>query len=839
MESIAEDRGAPESVALPAQRAIEQVRDHAIFLLDRHGRAASWNEGVREILGWSEDGWLGQPAKVGFTPEDAAAGLPEKELRQASETGRAQGDRWMQRSNGERFFAVGAVSRLTDGAGQPIGFLRVLRDFTAHWQTGEDNQLLLASERAARAEAERQSAALTAAIEAMPDAVYIGTAEGITRCNAQGLAMLGAGSLHELQKRVDELGRRFRVRREREGPLVEPQDLPFARALRGESAVLETWATNVSTGEDVFIRGAAAPIRVDGRIVGAVAVNSDLTYRVQLQQNRRELSHVRTVLHERDEQLRALVEGVRDYAIFTIDPSGRIASWHEGAQLMKGYSAEEAIGMPFDRLFPAAERAAGRPQQELEVAARSGEYKGEGVRLRKDGSTFEAAAVLTALHGAQGELLGYLKLTQDISARKAHEREREEMLRNAQAARSNAERASHSKDEFLATISHELRTPLSAILGWANVLERGGIDADGLRKGLTAISRNARVQVQLIEDLLDMNRIESGQLRLELQAVEPGRGVTAAIESILPAATAKGVGLRTVLEAAAGPVSGDPGRLQQIVWNLLSNAVKFTPAGGHVTVSVARAGAEVEVSVADTGQGIEPEFLTRVFDRFQQQDATTTRRHGGLGLGLAIVRQLAQLHGGSVRVQSPGSGQGATFTVRLPALAGPRPGVPDASTGPDAAGAVAERAPGESAVPGAHRLDGVSVLLIDDERDVRAMAAHVLRAAGAQVFAAGSAKEGFELFLQHRPQTILTDIGMPVHDGYDFLHWVRSLEACDGGQTPAAAFTAYARPEDRRRAMAVGYQAHLVKPVEPAQLVAAVAALAEGAGRDAGLRGQR
>jgi PAS domain S-box-containing protein len=607
------------------------------------------------------------------------------------------------------------------------------------------------------------------------------------------------------------------MRRERNGPLLAVDELPFTQAVAGQRVVLEFWATNVASGTDVFMRCAAAPIVVEGRAVGAVAVYTDLTQRLQLHQSGSDLRRVEHVLHERDAELRALLEGVRDYAIFTVDPQGRVNSWHKGAELMKGYSREEAIGMPFANLFVPEDREAGRAQHEMEVAARTGEYKGDGQRLRKDGTRFEAAVVLTPLRGPRGELLGFLKLTQDITERKRMEQEREQMLRDAQSARADAERASHSKGEFLATISHELRTPLSAILGWAHVLERGVFDAETVAHGLAAISRNARIQVQLIEDLLDMNRIESGQLRLDLQRIELGGVIAAAIDSALPAATAKGIGLRTVFGPDAATVMGDAARLQQVVGNLLINAIKFTPAGGQVSVALTPWGDSAQIVVADTGQGIEPCFLTRVFDRFQQQDATTTRRYGGLGIGLAIVRHLVQLHGGTVRAHSLGSGMGSTFTVTLPAAAAPPP--------PAIAGALAATA-AEHERP--VRLDGVSVLLVDDEADVRAVTARVLQDSGAHVLAADGAMQALEVLRRERPQVILSDIGMPLVDGYDFMRQVRELDVQQGGRTPAAAFTAYTRPDDRARALQAGFQMHLSKPVPPTTLVLAVASLARG-----------
>jgi PAS domain S-box-containing protein len=499
-----------------------------------------------------------------------------------------------------------------------------------------------------------------------------------------------------------------------------------------------------------------------------------------------------------------------------VDTQGRIGSWHEGAELMYGYTRQEALGMDMNGLLTPEYRHRHSAQQEMDTAVNAGAYKGDGQRLRKDGSSFEAAVVLTPLRGPGGDLLGFLKLTQDITERKRMEHDRERMLMDAQAARADAERASHSKGEFLATISHELRTPLSAILGWAHVLERGVFDPETVKHGLAAISRNARIQVQLIEDLLDMNRIESGQLRLDLQRIELGGVIAAAIDSALPAATAKGIGLRTVFGPATGMVMGDAARLQQVVGNLLNNAIKFTPSGGQVSVALTQWGEHAQIAVADTGQGIEPAFLARVFDRFQQQDATTTRRYGGLGIGLAIVRHLVQLHGGAVRAHSLGTGMGSTFTVTLPAAA-----VPAATPAPlphatDTA---------ESDAGGPVRLDGVSVLLVDDEADVRAVTTRVLQDSGAHVLAADSALHALELLQRERPQVILSDIGMPMVDGYDFMRRVRELGREEGGGTPAAAFTAFARPEDRQRALEAGYQMHLAKPVPPSALVLAVASL--------------
>jgi PAS domain S-box-containing protein len=810
---IATDPGVPEPLALPGPQMVRQLRDQAMFLLDRRGHIASWNEGVGLILGWTEGEWIGQPVHVAFTPDDVRAGVPEAELHTAATRGRADDDRWMQRKNGERFFALGAVTRMLDARGALVGFVKVVRDFTASRQLQHECERLLASESRARNLAENQAAALTAAIDAIADGVCIGDRRGIQRSNAAMLQMLGVASDEALRISLDELVQRFRMRRARDGPVLDAAELPFVRAIDGVASVLEIWATKADDGHDVCLRCAAAPIRVDGAVVGAVTVLGDLTARVQLHEQERDLTRVQSLLQERNAQLRAVTDGVRDYAIYTVNPEGRIASWHQGAVLLKGYSAEEAIGMPFAHLFTAEDQRDGLPAREMELAARTGEYKGEGSRVRKDGSTFEVAVVLSALRGARDELLGFLKLTQDITERKRRQREAEAMLLEAQRARREAERASRSKDEFLAMISHELRTPLSAILGWAHVLERDIVDPQMLRHGLMAISRNASTQVQLIEDLLDMNRIEMGQLRLDLQRIELGGVIAAAIDAALPAAVAKGIRLRTEFGVHVGAVIGDAARLQQVVANLLNNAIKFTPSGGRVDVTLTQADGWEQIVVADSGQGMEAGFLERLFDRFQQQDSSTTRRHGGLGIGLSIVRHLVELHGGTVQASSLGIDRGATLTVRLPTSAAE----------PEFSGTGLSDKPAIDA-----RLRGVTVLLVDDEPDVRAVTEQVLRNAGAEVLPAANAEEALQLLREHRPAVILSDIGMPVADGYDLIRQVRKLPASTGGRTPAAAFTAYTRPQDRDRALSCGFQMHLAKPVPPRALVDALVRLVQG-----------
>jgi signal transduction histidine kinase/CheY-like chemotaxis protein len=388
------------------------------------------------------------------------------------------------------------------------------------------------------------------------------------------------------------------------------------------------------------------------------------------------------------------------------------------------------------------------------------------------------------------------------------------LLAREQQARAEAEAANHSKDEFLATLSHELRTPLNAILGWAVTLRTARLDERLSTRAVEVIERNARALGQLIEDLLDISRIVTGKLRLDVRLVDLVTVTEAALDAVRPAADAKGIGLQSVLDPRAGPVSGDPDRLQQVVWNLLSNAIKFTPRGGRVHVRLLRVNSHVEIVVSDTGRGVAPELLPFVFDRFRQDSASA--RHG-LGIGLALVRHLVELHGGTVAAESPGPDQGATFTVRLPLLVHPEPSGEDERLHPAAfRGAVA---------PPAVSLAGVRLLVVDDERDTLDLFSSVLRITGAEVRGASGAEPAFGVFEAWRPHVLISDIGMPGEDGFSLIRRIRALPPERGGRVPAVAVTAYGGVDDRIRILSAGFQMHVPKPVEPAELVAVVANL--------------
>jgi PAS domain S-box-containing protein len=508
-----------------------------------------------------------------------------------------------------------------------------------------------------------------------------------------------------------------------------------------------------------------------------------------------------------EEMFKLLVDSMHEYAIFLLDVNGNVASWNKAAHRLKGYAAEEIVGRHFSTFYP-DDMPRDAINAELDIALRDGVFRDEGWRVRKDGTQFWADVTITPVRDAAGTLRGFAKVTRDMTARRRAEEQRGQLYRE-QAARAEAERANQLKDAFLATLSHELRTPLNAIVGWTHLLQASDLGPEA-RRGVEVIARNAAAQTKLISDILDISRISTGRVHLRVQPVAMEQVINAAVDAVSPAASAKGIRVTRLLSTDVGPVSGDPDRLQQVVWNLLSNAVKFTPKGGRVEVRLQRVSSHLDITVQDSGMGVAPEFLPYVFEPFRQADPTPSRAHGGLGLGLAIVRHLVELHGGRVYVTSPGPGQGATFTVELPALA--------VSAGLEERG---EAAP----LPAGPTLHGTVVLLVEDDADSRQIAQRMLQDAGARVLAAATVGDGLALMREERPHVVVTDIEMPGESGYDLIRKVRALPFDSGGLTPAIALTAYARTEDRIRSLAAGFQMHLAKPVHPSELTAAVAAV--------------
>jgi signal transduction histidine kinase/CheY-like chemotaxis protein len=423
-----------------------------------------------------------------------------------------------------------------------------------------------------------------------------------------------------------------------------------------------------------------------------------------------------------------------------------------------------------------------------------------------DTSIQEIRDVAAALVAAAGE-------------RATAEADREALLRKEQEARAAAEAADRAKDQFLAVLSHELRTPLNAVYGWARMLRTGRIQGEPqITRALEVIERNANAQVQLVDDLLDVSRVISGKMRLDVRRVELAGIVEAALDAVRPAAEAKGIRLQSVLDPRAGPVTGDPNRLQQIVWNLLINAVKFTPKGGQIQLRLQRVNSHVEIVVSDTGQGIAPSVLPVIFERFRQADSSSTRPHTGLGLGLALVKHLVELHGGSVVAQSAGEDKGATFIVTLPLMIAEIPPGPVPRVHPTASSI--------EPLPAGARLDGVKILVVDDDADALELATVILEGSGALVKRALSAPDALNALREWRPDVLVSDIEMPEEDGYALIRKVRALDPSEGGRTPAVALTAYGRTQDRILSLASGYSMHVPKPVDPGELTAIIASVA-------------
>jgi PAS domain S-box-containing protein len=520
--------------------------------------------------------------------------------------------------------------------------------------------------------------------------------------------------------------------------------------------------------------------------------------------------HLRAeTLRDSEERYRLLVESVRDYAIFWLDPQGRVASWNAGAERMTGYRVEEILGHAVAVFFTPEDQQRGQVEQELRTAVATGRSENEGWRVRKDGSRFWGNEILTPIREASGELRGFAKVIRDLTERQRAALEREQLYTQAEAA-------NRAKDEFLGTLSHELRTPLNAILGWTHLLTRSEPTPDEaqLRRALEIIKRNAILQTQLVNDLLDVSRIISGKMRLDIRSIPLSDALGAAVDAAQPAARAIGVALQCTVEPDVDDtIAADPDRFQQIVWNLVSNAIKFTSASGHVRVEAHRGVARTDLIVEDTGVGIAADLLPFVFDRFRQADSSTTRHHGGVGLGLAIVRHLVELHGGRVEATSGGLGHGARFTVHWPAN----------TTAGERVGPSLERRSQRSA--SRPTFTSVRVLVVDDDADTREIVRTVLGDVGAQVIAAASAAEGLTLLDEHVPDVIIADVGMPGEDGYAFIQRVRARLSPRGIQPPAIALTAYAGAADRERALAAGFQRHVPKPFDPGTLTLAVAEL--------------
>jgi PAS domain S-box-containing protein len=515
---------------------------------------------------------------------------------------------------------------------------------------------------------------------------------------------------------------------------------------------------------------------------------------------------------ERLLRLAALIE-LSYEPIFVFEMDKGIIEWNRGCEQLYGYSKSEAIGQRSHDLlrtqFPESLEA---DRKRLE---REGYWSGELRHTTKDGREVLVESRQQLLESPSQRLV--LETCRDITQRKQAEQEREQSLLREHDLRVEAESAARSKDEFLATVSHELRTPLNAILGWATMLTNSPIDEVTTTRAIEAIERNAKSQAQLIEDLLDVSRIISGNLRLDVKSIALTSVIKAAMDSVQPAADAKEIQLQIIIDPTADNTRGDAARLQQVIWNLLANSIKFTPKGGKISVKVERSDSMAQITVTDTGDGIPRDFLPFVFDRFKQADGSITRKHAGLGLGLAIARHLVELHGGTIEADSAGEGLGAVFKVSLP--------IGTASVTEIAPADSAKRLAGLTAASESPDLIGIRILVVDDEPDAREMLRAVFERSGADVITASSARDALEVLPAVKPNVLVSDIGMPDEDGYALIRKIRALPPEEGGNIPAIALTGYVRVEERMRALEAGYQMFVPKPVEASELGSIIAGL--------------
>lgn len=546
-------------------------------------------------------------------------------------------------------------------------------------------------------------------------------------------------------------------------------------------------------------------------VANLVAVSFLLATGIFILQGVRDKRRTEERIYEHRQLIEVTLSSIAD-AVISCDNDGAITFLNSIAESLTGWSQDEASGQPLTKVFNIVnEDSRQRVDNPALRAIREGAIVGlanHTVLVRRDGREIPIDDSGAPIRTAGGRILGAVVIFRDISERRRAEKERAQLLAAERAAREQAEAASRTKDEFLAILSHELKTPLTAVFGWIQLLKTRNMDPATREKALDVIDRNLRIQNQLINDLLDVSQIITGKLTVHPERMDPLDVLNATLETVRPSAEAKDIAL--TLEAMDEPVVlfVDPARLQQIIWNLLSNAVKFTPKGGAIIVRMRRFDDELAIDVIDSGEGISPDFLPLVFDRFTQADASKTRFHGGLGLGLALARQLVELHGGRIQARSAGRGKGSTFTVSFP--------LPGAGRRIPAAEPVAM-----AALHGAS-LQGIRILLAEDEIDTRELIAHVLRGHGASVAQAGSAAEAFREFTASEPDVVISDIGMPDADGYELMAMIQAKTL---KPPPAIALTAYTSPGDRERALKSGFRVHLRKPVEPSRLVSVVAAL--------------
>ncbi|CAN5447940.1 hypothetical protein BH10PLA1_BH10PLA1_00440 [soil metagenome] len=770
--------------------AIVESSDDAIVAKSLQGIVTSWNKGAERIFGYTAEEMIGRPIMT-LIPTDRAD--EEKTIMARIRAGeRVEHFETLRQTKDGRLIDVSVtISPIRDETGKITGASKIARDITA--QNAALAQL--------RELTGRQGAILESALDCI---VSMDENGRVLEWNPAAERTFG-------YTRDEVLGKEMATY------IIPPAMRDLHRAglaeyLRtGEGPVLGKRLELTAVRKD----GSEFPVEVS---ITRVPIDGPAMFTGQL----RDISdrkRAEEALRESEERLRRGLDagktGTWDWDI----PNNRV-KWSERLYEFHGIKPGEFSERVEDFNKLVHPQDTDRVQKLIQESVKNRTpYEAEFRVVHPSGQIRWIATNGKVYYDAAGRPQRMLGATTDVTDRKWAEADRERLLESERLARSEAERASRMKDEFLATLSHELRTPLTAILGWSQLLRTGTADQETLSQGIDTIDRNARVQTKIIEDLLDMSRITSGKIRLDVQRVDVAEVIRTTIETVTPAADAKEIRLVQVLDPLAGRVSGDPSRLQQVLWNLILNAIKFTPKGGRVQVVLERVNSHVEISVIDTGLGIDAKFLPHVFDRFRQADSSTTRTHSGLGLGLAIVKQLVELHGGTVLARSAGEGKGSTFVVMLPLT----PLHAEVESDDD------RRHPTSNLFGDIDlscvKLEGVRVLVVDDEGDTRVLVKRLLDGCQATVLTAAGAEEALALVGEHSFDVLVSDIGMPRQDGYWLIKNLRKRPADQGGNIPALALTAYARSEDRQRVIMAGYQMHLAKPVEPSELITMVASL--------------
>ena len=766
--------------------AIVEFSGDAIITKNLGSIIQTWNVGAEQLFGYRAEEVIGKPITIIFpddrlNEEDA---IIEK-LRRGQAVERLETVRMAK--DGRHIPVLVSISPLKDSDGNVTGASKIIHDVT---------DIV-----AAREALIREKELISTTLASIGDCVIVtDTQSRVTFLNPEAERLTGWTNSNAEGRPLSVVFRivNERTRRVAEDPVEKVLRLGTIVGLANHTMLLR------EDGAEFLIDDSAAPIRdKDGSLFGVVLVFRDVTEQRKL--------------FEAREQLAAIVEYSGE-AIATKNLDGIIQTWNASAEKLFGYRADEIIGKPVTILIPPE-----RLSEEEEILSRLRRglpaERLETIRLKKDGTSIPVSVTVSPIKDPDGDVIGASKLIQDITARNRLEKQRQQLLAREQSLRAQAEAAGRMKDEFLATVSHELRTPLSAILGWATMLNRGQLEPAMASRGIESIERNAKAQAQLVEDLLDVSRIISGKMRLDIKPVILTSIINEALDVVRPAAEAKSIRLKVNIDSDSDQLRADPARLQQIIWNLVSNSIKFTPARGEVTLNVGRSASMAEISVSDTGEGINPKFLPYVFDRFQQADSSVTRKHGGLGLGLAITRHLVEMHGGTIEAHSEGEGRGATFTVKLPVPAAYR----QTSLMRDSGNRDRYSTPIESrALP---NLQGIKILAVDDSKDTRELLSVVLEGCGATVTAASSVREALDIFAGWKADVLVCDIGMPERDGYAFIKAIRQLPPEKGRDTPAIALTGYVRVEDRSRALHAGYQMFVPKPIEAGELCSIVANL--------------